>query len=266
LLSLLFTSALQTWPQIETSPNQVPEKSTRHIYNSAANMWISFIRRAGVREFLMLLIRLFAAPLILKRLAKKQFNFDGKSLQYFYAKYNLTWVTERALEVPIGRHFIQLAGEENTLEVGNVLGHYFPPHHIVLDKFERGEGIVNEDIIGYNPGRTFDLILSISTFEHIGYEDDGDPDAEKIRAAIAACQRLLSPNGRLIITVPFGYNPYLDRYVTEDRIKPHRAWFYEKTNKLDWMESSKEAALQRNYAKPYPFANAIMVAEFLKEN
>ena len=210
----------------------------------------------------MLLVRHFGANLILKRLQRKTFVFDGETLEYFYAKYNVTWVTERVLEVPIGLRLLEIAGAENTLEVGNVLGHYISARHTVLDKFERGEKIINEDIVAFKPGRTYDLILSISTFEHIGYEDDGEPDAEKIRNAIAACQRLLSPKGRLIITVPFGYNPYMDRYIAEDKIKPERAWYFEKTNKLDWKETTKEAALKRKYARPYPFANAIMVAEF----
>jgi hypothetical protein len=249
---------------MEARAEQITKSPAKHIYNSAATMWISFIRRAGLWEFFMLLVRHFGAASILKRLPPKTFVFDGETLPYFYAKYNITWVTERVLEVPIGLHFLKIAGAENTLEVGNVLGHYAPPQHAVLDKFERGPNIINADITTFDPKRTYDLILSISTFEHIGYEDDGDPNAEKICDAIAACQRFLSPSGRLIITVPFGYNPYLDRYIAEDKIKPNRAWFFEKTSKLDWTATTKEAALKRKYAKPYPFANAIMVAEFLK--
>lgn len=238
------------------------EQSKKHIYNSAVNMWVSFIKRVGIWEFVMMLVRHFGANFILKGLPEKTFSFEGETLKYFYAKYNITWVTERVIEVPIGMHCIGHAGEQNSLEVGNVLGHYFPAKHAVLDKFERGEGIINQDILEYRPNRRFDLILSISTFEHIGYEDDGPPDAEKIRAAVAACQKLLSPKGRLIITVPFGYNPYMDRYIAEDRIKPDRAYFFEKTNKVDWISTTKESALKRKYAKPYPYANAIMVAEF----
>jgi hypothetical protein len=238
------------------------EPKQKHIYNSAVNMWVSFIKRVGIWEFVMMLARHFGANFILKGLKEKTFSFDGATLKYFYAKYNITWVTERVLEVPIGMHCIQRAGEENSLEVGNVLSHYFPPKHAILDKFEKGPGIINEDILDYRPDRKFDLVLSISTFEHIGYEDDGPPDAEKIRSAIAACQRLLSAKGRLVITVPFGYNPYMDRYIAEGQINPDRVSYYEKTNKLDWISTTKEAALKRKYAKPYPYANAIMVAEF----
>jgi hypothetical protein len=233
-----------------------------HIYNSSANMWLSFIRRVGVWEFGMMLVRHFRANRIIPRLQRKTFSFEGATLEYFYAKYNITWVTERVLEVPIGLHCLKEAGSTQTLEVGNVLGHYIKPEHTVLDKFERAAGIINQDILEYQPNRSFDLIISISTFEHIGYEDDGDPDAEKIRSAIVACQRLLSQKGRLVITVPFGYNPYLDRYVAEDRIKPDKVTFYEKTTNLDWKETSKSDALKRKYAKPFSYANAIMVAEF----
>jgi hypothetical protein len=233
-----------------------------HIYNSAANMWISFIRRVGPWEFIMMLARHFGANLIIPRLPRKTFLFEGATLDYFYRKYNITWVTERVLEVPIGLHCLAQAGSGNALEVGNVLGHYIKAEHTVLDKFERAHGIINQDILQYRPEKKFDLILSISTFEHIGYEDDGEPNAEKICAAISACQALLSPRGRLVITVPFGYNPYMDRFIAEERIKPDQATFYEKLNKLDWTETSKAQALKRKYAKPFPYANAIMVGEF----
>lgn len=238
------------------------EKSKAHIYNSALNMWLSFLRRVGPKEFVMLFVRMLAANRIIPRLPRRTFFFEGTALDYFYAKYNLTWVTERALEVPIGFHCVRQAGPRQTLEVGNVLGHYIKPEHTVLDKFERGEGIINADILEYQPGRVYDLIISLSTFEHIGYEDDGDPDAEKIRSAIIACQRLLSPGGRLVITVPFGYNPYLDTYIAEDRIKPDKVTYYEKVSNFDWKETGKAEALNRKYAKPFSFANAIMVAEF----
>jgi hypothetical protein len=234
----------------------------KHIYNSTANMWISFIRRVGLWEFGMMVARHFGANRIIPRLPRKTVLFEGAALEYFYAKYNITWVTERVLEVPIGLHCLKRAGPAQTLEVGNVLGHYIQPGHTVLDKFERAPGIVNEDILEFRPGRKFDLIISISTFEHIGYEDDGPSDPEKIRAAIAACQRLLSPQGRLVITVPFGYNASMDQYIAEGRILPAKATFYEKTTNLDWKETSKSEALKRKYARPYSYANAIMVGEF----
>src|SRR5881227_3214237 len=134
------------------------DKSKAHIYNSTANMWLSFIRRVGIWEFVMMLARHFGANWIIPRLPRKNFFFEGATLEYFYAKYNITWVTERALEVPIGLHCVKEAGAKQTLEVGNVLGHYVKPEHAVLDKFERAPGIVNEDILEYRPGRTFDLI------------------------------------------------------------------------------------------------------------
>src|SRR4051812_46303220 len=119
----------------------MPEQSSKaHIYNSRINMWLSFIRRVGVSEFLMLFVRHFGAKRIIARLPPKTFFFEGALLQYFYAKYNITWVTERVLEVPIGLYLLKQAKPSESLEIGSVLGHYVRPEHTVLDKFERGQG------------------------------------------------------------------------------------------------------------------------------
>ena len=52
---------------------------------------------------------------------------------------------------------------------------------------------------------TFDRITAISTLEHI----EGDGDSEAIREL----SRVLAPNGRLLITVPYNYDCYRDCYV-----------------------------------------------------
>jgi hypothetical protein len=237
-------------------------KPGRHIYSSEARKWLGFMRRAGVGQFVLTVGRHFAAPWIIGRLRRQVFPFKGESLDYFYHRYNLTWVTERAIEVPIARYYLRGREPAGVLEVGNVLSHYQEVRHTVLDRFEPGVGGVAEDIVTYRPGRRFALILSISTFEHIGYEDEGGPDPGKVLEAIAACRRLLEPLGRLVITVPFGYNAWLDDMVRSGRVAPEAAFFFERTGKLTWQACGKEAALERAYGRPYPFANGIMVAEF----
>jgi hypothetical protein len=238
------------------------QAAKKHIYNDAVKMWASFVRRAGLWEFVMMIFRHFAAPhLILPRLKPKTFEFKKQKLPYFYHRYNITWVTERVLEVPTALNYLAQTDPLKVLEIGNVLSHYFDPKHTILDKFETGPGIVNEDILTYNPGRKFDLIISISTFEHIGYEDD-NPDPEKVCRALEASRRLLNPGGKLVITVPMGYNANLDRYLRDNRIQPDQAFYFEKTDKLNWRASVKDTALQRKYCSPFPYANAILVAEF----
>ncbi len=208
-------------------------------------------------------LRTVLAPVIISRLPQKSFIFHGQSLQYVYHRYNMTWASERCVEVPIVRSFLAVHKPEETLEVGNVLSHYGPVRHDVLDKFERGERVINEDIIDFQPSKKYQLIVSISTFEHIGYDDAAEgSSAEKIAAAIRKCRSLLGDKGRLIVTMPIGYNPELDRLLRENTLNPEHEIFLKKYGQLDWRECPRAEALRCMYKTPFPYANAVVVAQF----
>ena len=175
----------------------------------------------------------------------------------------MTWAGERCVEVPIALHYLEQAAGMNVLEVGNVLSHYREVTHDVLDKFEKGRSVINEDILTYSPQKKYDLILSISTFEHIGFDDEADePSGKKIIAAIGACRRLLSPSGRLIITVPLGYNPELDALIAGGGLDAGAEYFLCRTGYTEWRECTKAEALKCRYKAPFPYANGLMVAHF----
>jgi len=234
-----------------------------HLYNSRLGKVAWFVRRFGVGELLMKPLRCAFAPFIIPRLAKREFVFDDKTIPLFYHRYNMTWANERAVEVPIAHEYLNRHSGQLVLEVGNVLSHYGEVAHTVLDKFECGEGILNEDILDYAPAERFDLILSISTFEHIGFDDEANGDSgEKIHRAIAACCDLLADEGRLVLTVPLGYNPSLDAMITADKLQSNRVLFIRRVGRLQWEQTTAEMALACCYGSPYPYANAVMVAEF----
>ena len=234
-----------------------------HLYNSRLGKVAWFVRRFGAAELLMKPLRCTFAPFIIPRLAKRGFTFSDKTLPLFYHRYNMTWANERAVEVPIAREYLSQHTGQRVLEVGNVLSHYGEVDHVVLDKFERDKGVVNEDILEYSPAEQFDLILSISTFEHIGFDDEADGDSgEKIRRAITACRALLADAGRLVLTVPLGYNPALDAMIADDHLQSDRAFFIRRTGRLQWEPTTAEVALDCRYGSPFPYANAVMVAEF----
>lgn len=237
----------------------------KHLYNSGLGKAKWFVKRFGARELLMKPLRTVFAPLIIPSLPKRTFEFDGRELPYLYHRYNMTWASERCVEAPIARVFQEAHKPETTLEIGNVLSHYGPVRHDILDKFERGEGVINEDIVTFKPSKSYELILSISTFEHIGYDDEAQgSSAEKIQQALAATRNLLSENGRLVITVPVGYNSELDRLLGENALRPAKETFLKMFGRLDWREVPKEEALRCRYKEPYPYANAVAVAEFTK--
>jgi SAM-dependent methyltransferase len=238
----------------------------KHLYNSGFGKVKWFIDRFGAREVFLKPMRIAFAPLIIPRLPRRIFEFEGRKLEYFYHRYNMTWASERCIEVPIARDYLSRFAGRAALEVGNVLSHYGPVTHEVLDKFEKGPCVINEDIVTFAPGKAYDLILSVSTFEHIGFDDEAaEPSGEKIRAALGACRRLLKPDGLLVITVPIGYNPHLDALIRTGGLGARREIFFKRTGQLEWRSVDRNEALACRFKSPFPYANAILLAEFQAE-
>ncbi|MBI2948963.1 MAG: hypothetical protein HYY23_15085 [Verrucomicrobia bacterium] len=236
---------------------------SRHLYNSKLSKFVWFANRFGAAEMIRKPLRLLFAPVIIPFLAKKSLPFQSAELDYFYHRYNMTWACERCLEVPVGRFYLEQFRERRILEVGNVLSHYFPVRHDVLDKFERGKGIINLDIVDFAPDKPYDLVLSISTFEHIGFDDEASTTSDqKIRAALFACRNILAAEGKLVITVPIGYNPHLDRLIREQTLGASREVYFVRTAFSTWTPADRPNALKKQYRRPFPYANALLVAEF----
>ncbi len=233
-----------------------------HLYSGFAGRIQWFARRFGWTEVFCLPLRILASRFVVPFLSERHFEFRGEQIPCLYAHYNITWCNERAVEVPLARWYLEQA-EGPVLEVGHVLGHYGTHGHLVLDKYENAKGLVNEDITQWQTDRRFGLILSVSTFEHIGFDDDVDgASGDKIKAAIAACRALLQPGGRLVFTVPLGYNPDLDQLIESDHLGQDRGWFLLRQGPREWKEVTKHQVMGTRFGKPYPFANALLVAEF----
>lgn len=146
------------------------------------------------------------------RRARRQetFKVGGKEYHYHYGLYNATWRNERAVELSIAQALLWEWRGSRVLEVGNVLEHYFVRHHDVLDRYECGRGIVREDITEFHPQVKYDRVISISTLEHVGW-DEIERCPEKLLKALGNLQRnVLKPRGKMLLTLPLGYNGYLD--------------------------------------------------------
>ncbi len=107
---------------------------------------------------------------------KRQFVYKKRRYDYCLEKYNLSWRSERTLEIPIIQQLIKDNSELNILEIGCVLKHYrsSPKNNwIIIDKYEKFDNVINKDIVDYKPDKKFDLIVSVSTIEHIGIDDGG---------------------------------------------------------------------------------------------
>lgn len=144
------------------------------------------------------------------------FTLGRERYHYLHHRYNATWLNERAVEVPVARRALEAACQGRVLEVGHVLGHYFPCDHRVVDKYERAPRVIPIDVLDYRPSERYDLIVSVLTIEHVGW-DERPRDAGRALAAIEHLHELLAPGGRMLVTLPVGANPALDRAIAAGR-------------------------------------------------
>ncbi|MBI2691028.1 MAG: hypothetical protein HYX29_03675 [Solirubrobacterales bacterium] len=185
------------------------------------------------------------------------FEFEGKQLDYFIAPFNQTWDNERCVELAIIEDQLKDAGL--TLEVGNVYAHYKDHDHAVVDKYEVAPGVRNLDVIEIPISEQYDFIFSISTMEHVGW-DETPRDPEKFIPGVQKLQSLLAPGGKLIITLPVGWNEWLDEQFQNDAIEADRIDWFERTARLcSWRNSSREVVAVKEYGAPYSNANGLVV-------
>ena len=67
------------------------------------------------------------------------FKFQGNDFKYFNHWYNTTWDNERTVEIPIICRMIYENNNEDFLEIGNVISHYFNIDHDIIDKYEKAK-------------------------------------------------------------------------------------------------------------------------------
>jgi len=173
----------------------------------------------------------YYGPIVLYRTYIKRnthsFAFQNKKYNYFCHLYNCTCLNERAVEIPVVWEMIKNSRGKKILEVGNVLSHYYDFEHDVVDKYEKGCGIINEDIVDFQPKEKYDFIVSISTLEHV----------ERFPLAIQNLKNHLNPGGKIIATMSLGWNSELDKWLWDGKLPFEKQYFLKKiSNKNEWME------------------------------
>lgn len=186
------------------------------------------------------------------------FILNGKKYHYFCHRYNATWRNERAIEVPIIWQEVQQSSEKKILELGNVLAHYFPITHTVVDKYEQAKNVINADIIQYQPQQKFDLIVSISTLEHVGY-DEVPQDPKKIAQTVRHLKKILTKNGRLVMTFPIGYNPNLDEQLKKSKLGFDAIYYLKRHSVHNFWHQKSSRFSSAKYGKPFSNANCVAI-------
>jgi len=198
------------------------------------------------------------------------FTLNDHQYRYFYHPFNETWRNERCVELPIIREEVEKVDAERVLEFGNVLAHYYPVYHDIVDKHEKGDGVINSDIVDFQTPKVYDLIVSISTIEHVGFNEEKYVQNETVLQpekplhVIHKLKGMLSQKGKCIVTMPVGYNPVLDRLLEEDdgTLFTYRYYLKRISRSNRWVETKKEDIHNTKYGFPFLSANVLAIYVF----
>jgi SAM-dependent methyltransferase len=191
------------------------------------------------------------------------YELAGRTFPYQVSDYNGTRQNERAVEVPVGLFLLGQAtnGDASVLEVGAVLPHYrvgWPDDgHTVIDLHEEYRSVINADVLTWEPDDQFDLILSISTLDHLHNLDE-------LIDALRRLRRWLAPGGLLFITLPYGQpawvggGEWIDRFVLGEN-DATTVW---RMDKIDvtrhlWAQVEDSATPPSAYHGQSPAANTV---------
>lgn len=124
----------------------------------------------------------------------------------------------------------------------------------MVDLYEKSYShVINEDITEFSTSERYDLVVSVSTLEHVGFDYGEDKDPDKCRVAVERIRDLLTSGGRLVVTCGFGYNKNWDRFVESggfgfDRLTCLVRVSSQKANQ--WIEASLSEAIKKKYERP----------------
>jgi SAM-dependent methyltransferase len=190
----------------------------------------------------------------------KTFTFQGKEYRYLIHPYCTSWKNERSVIVPIIRDIMKdyVKEKKNILEIGNTLSYIYPVSHDILDKYEVVEGVINEDVVSFNPNKTYDLIFSIVTMQCIGW-DEVPREPTKLIPALRNLYKLLSPEGKIIVSLGLGYNPDMDSLLQNGKFNFDRQYYLKKISNLNWEEVQYDEIKSAKYDKSAPTSTGVVI-------
>lgn len=193
---------------------------------------------------------------------KPIFSYRSRELEFFRHPYNRTWLGERSIEIPTARDFLERQNINSYgLEVGNVLSHYQPINHKVVDKYEQGADVENQDVLNITSSTQFDWIITISTLEHVGW-DEPEKDFTKAVRSLEFLRSLLKPaTGRMFVTIPLGYHPHIDAYILSGAPGVEYEVIYVRDYKDRWSQVDFPEPHQICYLHELRSAGILWVAE-----
>lgn len=229
-------------------------------------------------------IRFIRSLLYYKFVRHPDFEYQGERLEYFFHSYNNWRTSERAIEIPIARRYLERFPDARVLEIGNVTNHYHDYFReakgdfTVLDKFENAHGVIRMDVADYVPEEKYDLVLSISTFEHMDSDLGRNPDYVPGRAALGSvaadnikhvADHMVKEGGTFLLTAPIGYTPEWDETFWSGALdrcgfSRYSTTIYAKESEITWKQIPASEARAAGSSERWPGVTCICVIEFTR--
>jgi SAM-dependent methyltransferase len=188
------------------------------------------------------------------------FEFQGKPYRYLFHPYCSTFTNERAAVIPIIWDIVKKSREQEKriLEIGNVLSYYFKVDHDILDKYEIIDGIINEDVVDFNPLKRYDVIVSVLSLQSVGWDEDPQ-DPHKVLRAVNNLNRLLAPGGQIVVAIGLGYNLGMDKMLKSGELRFNKHYYLKRISGYRWKEVDEEHLNEVKYDNSIPTANEVLI-------
>jgi hypothetical protein len=238
-------------------------KVTRITKASLVSQAIKAYKRKGlyyvVRFSAITIFRYLLAWYYRKFRSSEEFKFHGNTYRYLFHPYVTTWRNERAFVIPIIWDIVKKSREQEKriLEVGNVLSYYFKVDHDILDKYDTMDGVINEDVVDFNPLKRYDVIICIFTLSSVEGHNDKDPN--KVLRAINNLNRLLAPGGQMVAVVELGYNPEMDKLLKSGELRFDKHYYLKQISGYRWKEVDGLDFNEVKYDKSIPSPNRVII-------
>ena len=246
------------------SSQRVTYKATRVTKASLVSQAIKAYKREGlyyvIRVSAVNIFGYLLVPYYRKFRSSESFEFQGNTYRYFFHPYGTTWRNERAPVIPIIWDIVKKSREEGKriLEVGNMLSYYFKVDYDILDKYEIADGVINEDVVDFNPSKRYDLIVSPLSLMSVGWDEDPQ-DPNKILRALNNLNRLLAPGGQIVVALGLGHNLGMDNLLKSGELRFDKHYYLKRISGYRWKEVDGLDLNKVKYDDSIPTANEVII-------
>jgi hypothetical protein len=117
--------------------------------------------------------------------------------------------------------------------------------------------------------------VSISTFEHIGFDETKRygvnktkiENEENLIQAIEKTKTLLTGDGVFVMTVPLGFNSFLDEKIEKNLLGLSEMLFLKRITKDNkWIQADYDEVKNIKYGVPFICANGLMIGIYYGRN